>query len=112
MEIEIKKYLHDILEAATDIQTFTMGKKLSDYQDDKMLKAAVERKFEIIGEALNRISKRDNSIAESITDFRKIISFRNLLSHGYDAVEDGIVWDVSQKNLRALISQVKQLLSE
>ncbi len=112
MDIELKKYLHDILEAALDIQSFIADKSQLEYVKNRMLKAAVERKFEIIGEALTRISKKDRAMAESISDFRQIISFRNVLIHGYDSIDDVIVWDISQQALNTLLAQVKQLLKQ
>ena len=53
MQRDVEKHLIDILEAANDIQQFVSGRAFDDYHSDRMLKAAVERKFEIIGEALN-----------------------------------------------------------
>ena len=99
--------LEDILSCALDIKAFTKNKTLNDYSGDRLLKAAVERKFEIIGEALNRLKKMDENLIEQIRDSRKIISFRNILVHAYDYIEDRIVWSIIQENLEDLISDVK-----
>ena len=74
-----------------------------------MLKAAVERKFEIIGEALNRIKKVQPKILDEIRDYRKIIAFRNILIHGYDIVSDPIVWDIIQKDVPLLREDIRKI---
>jgi|GEM_PF-566409 len=99
MRRETKKLLFDIQEAGQAIQRFVKGKDFAAYQSDDMLRSAVERKFEIIGEALNRLRDADEEVLEQIADFRKIIGFRNILAHGYDAVSDEIVWEICSKNL-------------
>ena len=86
MEHDYRKYIYDISEAAKEIVEFTYGIGLDEYIENKIIKAAVERKFEIIGEALNRIKKTSPEIMDSIRDHKKIINFRNLLIHGYDIV--------------------------
>jgi uncharacterized protein with HEPN domain len=88
MRLEAKKYLHDMQQAAALITEFTTGKQLEDYQHDPMLRAAVERQFEIIGEALSQLARLDESLASRITDHRRIIAFRNILIHGYTDVDD------------------------
>jgi uncharacterized protein with HEPN domain len=75
-----------------------------------MLRAAVEREFEIIGEALAQLAKLDASIAARITDHRRIISFRNLLIHGYADVDDRLVWDIVETKLPVLTREVDALL--
>jgi uncharacterized protein with HEPN domain len=61
-----------------------------------MLRAAVERKFEIIGEALGQFAKRDTSTAARIGEHRRIVAFRNILVHGYADVDDRLVWTLSR----------------
>jgi uncharacterized protein with HEPN domain len=77
-----------------------------------MAQAAVERKFEIIGEALNRISASDPAILKRISGYRRIIGFRNVISHGYDVVDLEIVWDAVRNHLPVLIREVEELLAE
>ncbi len=76
-----------------------------------MAQAAVERKFEIIGEALNRISGSDAAILQRISDYQRIIGFRNVISHGYDVVDLEIVWDAVRNYLPVLIREVEELLT-
>ena len=59
-----------------------------------MLSAAIERKFEIIGEALARIRRQRPDDLRLIGEWPAIIGFRNLLAHAYDHVEDAVVWGI------------------
>ncbi len=111
MEIDNRKFLHDIIRAGRDIEAFTSNLGFDSYSADRMVKAAVERKFEILGEAMNRIHKNSPATAESIRNYKKVIAFRNILIHGYDAVSDPIVWDVVQNSLPDLIEDVEGLLN-
>lgn len=65
MQLEEKTLLHDILIAAERINTFTHGKDFADYRSDDMMRAAVERQFEIIGEALNRLSQKNPDLVSN-----------------------------------------------
>lgn len=110
MRDEALKLLTDILEALTEIDAFTAGVDLAGYESDSLRRAAVERKFEIIGEACNRLSLRDEEIFEKITHAPQIIGFRNRLIHGYDAVDHAIVWDVVKTKLPLLRDEIDSLL--
>jgi len=112
MRLESKKYLYDILQAARSLEQFNSGKAFRDYQEDTLLRSATERKFEIIGEALRRLSKDDPATAARIHGFERIIAFRNILIHGYAEVDDRIVWDILQSKLPALLREVDVLLKE
>jgi len=111
MQDEALKLLMDIRDALNDIEVFTFGLNLEGYASDPLRRAAVERKFEIIGEACNRLSLRDEEIFEKITHAPQIIGFRNRLIHGYDAVDHSIVWDVVKNKLPFLRAEVDGLIS-
>jgi len=76
-----------------------------------MAQAAVERKFEVIGEALNQPSKLDPSMASRIPDLPTIVAFRNQLIHGYALVNVDRVWNTVQNALPGLLSTVEALLA-
>ena len=112
MRREAKKYLYDVAQAAELVAQFTAGKTFEDYLDDPMLRAAVERKLEIIGEALGQLARRDPPVAARIGEHRRIIAFRNILIHGYADVDDRLVWDVVESKLAGLHREIATLLSE
>ena len=72
----------------------------------------MERQFEIIGEALNRLAKADPAAASRIGDYQQIIAFRNVLIHGYDIIDDQVVWEAVQGNLPTLQDKVQALLDQ
>jgi uncharacterized protein with HEPN domain len=112
MQPKSPKLLEDIRDAAVFILQVTRGKGLHDYQGDRLLRQAVERNFEIIGEAVSRLVREDPSIAGCIGDYRQIIAFRNVLIHGYDLVDPAKVWQVITHDLPRLEQQVSQLQTE
>lgn len=112
MRLESKKYLHDVQQAAELIARFTAGKSLENYSGDPMLRAAVERQFEIVGEALAQLDRFDPATAGRISDCRRIIAFRNILIHGDADVDDRLVWDIVQTKLTSLTTEVAALLGK
>lgn len=110
MRDEIKKTLFDIAEAAEEILSFVQGMDLKAYQASLVTQRAVERDFEIIGEALNRIRKIDEGVLRRIDESHRIIGFRNILIHGYDIVDETIVWSAAHDHVPNLIRQVRDIL--
>jgi uncharacterized protein with HEPN domain len=86
------KLLYDIEQALLLITQFTQGKTFDDFQRDALLRAGVERGFEIVGEAINRLQRNNPPLADNIRDYRRIIAFRNVLIHRYDVIKHEIVW--------------------
>jgi uncharacterized protein with HEPN domain len=72
----------------------------------------VERNLQIIGEAVGRLRRDDPETADQLSEHERIVGFRNVLVHGYDLVDDGIVWDTIRTNLPLLLSEVEGLLEE
>lgn len=110
MRLEAKKYLYDIQQAASRIAEFASGKRLEDYRSDAMLRSAVERQFEIIGEALTQLTRVDPALVQRVSEHRRIIAFRNILIHGYAEVDDRLVWDIIESKLPILRSETEALL--
>ena len=111
MERDPRAYLWDMQAAAEAIVEFTAGKTLDDYLEDRMLRSAVERQFEIIGEALNQLCKLDPQWTGRIPDAPQIVAFRNLLIHGYASVNDRTVWATVEESLPSLLTVVTELLA-
>jgi uncharacterized protein with HEPN domain len=109
---DARKYLYDIAEAADQLSEFVSGKTLEEYLGNRLLQAGVERQFEIVGEALSQLAKLDPALAKRISDYQKIISFRNILIHGYADVDDELVWDIVETRLPILRREVAQITAE
>ena len=104
------KTLEDIRDAASFVLAATEGKALGDYSEDRLLRQAVERNFEIIGEAVGRLARNDPESASCLSEHERIVAFRNILIHGYDLVDDDLVWDTIQTKLPVLLSEIEELL--
>jgi len=111
MDEEIKKSLFDIKTSIESIHDFLgENRNFEQFCSQKVVKRAVEREFEIIGEALNRVLKIDDTI--SITDARKIVNLRNYIIHAYDNVVAEILWGIIVKHLPTLEEEIKSLLPD
>ena len=104
--------LADVERASADIARFTEGMTPDAYLRDGRTQAAVERKFEIIGEALNRLRGDHPELAERIPRLRRIVDFRNLLIHGYATVIPDRVWGYAQNDLPELHRIVREVLAD
>lgn len=109
---DLRAYLFDISEACDRIEEFTRGASFDDYQRTVLIRSAVERQFEIIGEALSQVLRYHPTLADQINDAGRIIAFRNQLAHGYASVSDEVVWFVVHSSLPALHEKVNALILE
>ena len=112
MHARSPKLLEDIRDAAAFVGEVTQGRTLAQYSADRLLRQAVERNFEIIGEAVRRLVQVDLACAEGIAQYPQIIAFRNILIHGYDLVDHALVWSTVQTQLPALLRDVQALLAQ
>lgn len=110
MTESVRKRLVDAAEACKTIARFIGQKGFADYEADDLLRSGVERQFEIIGEALGRAAQEDDLLASLLPELRKIVGLRNRLIHGYDAVDDEIVWDIVENKLPGLERELDKLL--
>ncbi|MBN1647822.1 MAG: DUF86 domain-containing protein [Spirochaetales bacterium] len=111
MQRDIKTYCSDILESIDKIGKFIEDMSFQKYTENSLVKSAVERQFEIIGESLSRISRYFPQKFSEISNGRNIIDFRNIISHGYDVIEDSIVWDIIKNHLPGLEKEMNNLLN-
>ena len=109
MTDEIKKYLLDILNSIKAINEYLAGKKsFKAYKQNRVVKRAVERELEIIGEAMNNVLKIETKI--EIVDARQIVNLRNQIIHAYDSVDDNMIWSIVINHLPNLKKEVEKLL--
>ena len=111
MPHKIEKYLYDIKESIDSIEEY-LGYKQNffEYQKNKLVRRGIERELEIIGEAINRILKLDSDI--EISEARRIVDLRNWVIHGYDKVDDVIIWGIISRDIPNVKKQVGRLLGK
>ena len=112
MQPEAPALIWDARRAAGRVVEFVSGRSWDDYQQDVMLRSAVERQFQIIGEALNRLSKVDSATADRVPDLARIVAFRNVLVHGYAQIDDALVWEVASTRVPGLTAVLAGLLDD
>jgi uncharacterized protein with HEPN domain len=110
MDEKVLKCLYDIKYAIDEIDSFFINreKQFQDYSKDLILKRAVERNLEIIGEAMNRIIKMDPHF--SIENAHRIIGLRNQIIHGYDSVSDENIWGILITHIPRLKQEIERLI--
>jgi uncharacterized protein with HEPN domain len=112
MRREALKHLLDGFEAIEAIERFIENCTLDHYLHNELIQSAVERKFEIIGEALKRALEADPSVLAIIPDLRRIVGTRNRIIHVYEAVDQLILWDSIQNDLPGLRSSLLTALEK
>lgn len=112
MDSDIKTWLYDILQSIAEIDSYYADKPkiFEDYSKDIKTKRAVERDIEIIGEAINRILKKDNTF--EIENAQKIIGARNRIAHGYDKISDDLIWSIVINHLPKLKIEISGMLEK
>lgn len=114
MDERILKWLYDIKLCIDEIDSFFKEeeKDFFKYQKNVMLKRAVERNLEIIGEAVNRIITRNNSFTKKISNAKAIIGLRNQVIHAYDNISDENIWSILTNHLPKLSLELNALIAE
>ncbi len=108
MTDDVKKYLLDILTSIDSINEYIGKPRIyREYLAKKSLRRSVEREIEIIGEAVNRILKIDDTII--ITNARQIVNLRNKIIHAYDSIDDALIWSIVINHLPELQKEIKNL---
>ena len=110
---DLRAYLFDIAEACRLVMQFTKGQSAERFATDPMVRSAVERQLEIVGEALSQALRYHSALlADRIPEAPRIIAFRNQLAHGYASVAEDIVWAIVEREVPALGCKVSSLLEE
>jgi uncharacterized protein with HEPN domain len=104
--------IYDAVSACGFIIEFTADISFEAYLDDARTRFAVERQFEILGESLNRLKKLAPDLLDNIHDWKEVISFRNIIIHGYDNLNDGIVFDTAKNDVPRLFKELSDLLEK
>lgn len=112
MSRSMQQRLHDVLESCAAIARYVAGQDFEHYMQNELVRDGVERRLEVIGEALNRARQLEPGIADRIPDLHDIVGLRNRLAHGYESIDDRIIWDVVHDRLPALEIQVAAILNE
>lgn len=110
-ELNDAAYIWDMLDAAQATREFVTGRTFDDYLNNRMLRGAVERHLEIIGEAANKISPEFQELHPEIP-WRKIIAHRHVLAHEYGELQQELVWKVATVYTLELIGQLERLMSD
>lgn len=111
MPRDAKGLLWDAHEAASAVARFLEGRSEAEYLADQLLRSAVERQCEIIGEALNRLARLSPDMAAQIPELSRAVAFRNLLIHGYATVDDAMVWRIATTDIAVLRDRLAAMLA-
>lgn len=108
----ILKHLQDVLDAIDELESFFTDypKRFDVFEKDRLRICAVERKTEIMGEAINRIRKKDPEFL--IPNAREIINTRNRIIHGYDSVETEFIWGLVIRHIPLLKHDIEMLITK
>ncbi len=101
--------LWDMREAAHAISTFMQGVNFARFEDDKMVRSAVERQFLIIGEAARQISPEFREQHPEVP-WRGVVGLRNVLAHDYGEVLVERLWLYATQRIPELITLLDSLV--
>lgn len=111
MQRDERAYLNDIIEACAAIERALSGVDLATYRADRLVRSAVEREFIIVGEAVAALSRVSPQAFARITHARRIVDFRNQLTHEYPSVDDAVVWLIAEHDVSVLRGECAVLLA-
>jgi uncharacterized protein with HEPN domain len=109
MNAKALKYILDIESILKEIDEIKLRveNNFITYKEDFIIKRAVERDLEIIGEAVKKLTEQDSTI--ELSSVKKIIGLRNMISHAYDSIEDELIWAILQKDIPILKKEIEKL---
>ena len=103
-------YLGDMMRSCESILEYTTGMTFVDYEANSLIRAAVERNFTIIGEALRQLSSSYPQFGTTFEDRVEIVAFRNRVIHAYFNVDDELVWSAVKVDVPALMRVLRPLM--
>jgi uncharacterized protein with HEPN domain len=112
MPRDARAYLQDIVDCCTAISGMLQGMDLVGYRQNRVIRRAVEREFTIIGEAVLALSRVGSGAFDAITQARRIVDFRNQLTHAYPSVNDDVVWGIAVRDVPVLRDECQRLLED
>jgi uncharacterized protein with HEPN domain len=112
MQRDERAYLQDVVDACAAIESALAGVDFDEYRANRILRSAVEREFITIGEATAALSHLSSSLFTRLTNGRRIIDFRNQLTHEYSRVDDRIVWLIARDDVPVLRGECDALLKD
>ncbi|MBN1461291.1 MAG: DUF86 domain-containing protein [Armatimonadetes bacterium] len=112
MQRDSRAYLNDVVEACGAVESALQGMDLAAYGSNRLVRSAVEREFIIVGEAIAALSRLSPQLFAQITHARRIVDFRNQLTHQYSDVDDTVVWLIARHDAPVLRAECAALLEE
>ena len=112
MRRSLRVLLVDAIEAAESIGVVVSGTTLQEYLTIRMLRSAVERELLIIGEALNALDNACPDARERVTGLGRVVGLRNRLAHGYDTIDDAMVWSIARDDMPPLLTALRAWLDD
>ena len=111
MENRLKKLLSDVLISCENIEVYMLGcDSYKEFDEDVFLQHSIERNIEIFGEALKNV--RNIYPAIEISRLNEIINTRNKLIHGYDSIDNAIIYTIVIKHIPVLKEEVTRLIDQ
>ena len=112
MRPEAGAHVWDAAEAARLVHDFAGGKTEAEFNSNLILRSAIERQLEILGEALNRLRRDDADTAARVPDLGKIVGMRNIIAHEYGDIDYEIVWRAATTAVPGLLTVLSELADE
>jgi len=110
MSERVTKRLHDAFDACNQLQRIGQSRSRSEFLADNILRLAVWKLIEIVGEALHQAEKIDPTLETSIPEFRRVVDTRNRITHGYDSIDFNLLWDIVISRIDPLLDTLESLL--
>jgi uncharacterized protein with HEPN domain len=104
-------YVADVVAAGEAILRYTTGVTFESFAANDEKRAAVERQVFVIGEAAARLPDEWKQRRPQVP-WRKIIGLRNLLAHGYWAIDAEELWDVARNKVPEFVAELRPLLDQ